>query len=162
MIPNSLDAGPDESVHAWPALLPASTGRLPMATRKRSAKAAKPAASVSKLATKQQRMLGTSAARPLPETNMPKRKKSTAQKSPNTKTSSTKAQTKKDQLLALLRRPQGATIEQAAKTLAWQPHSVRGMISGVLKKRLGLTVTSEKDDVGRIYRVASTGGGNPS
>ena len=93
---------------------------------------------------------------------MPKRKKATARKSPNAKTTSTKTQTKHDQLLALLRRPQGTTIEHAAKTLAWQPHSVRGMISGVLKKRLGLTVTSEKGDGGRIYRVASAGAGNPS
>ena len=70
---------------------------------------------------------------------MPKRKKPAARKSPSAKTRSAKAQTKRDQLLGLLRRPQGTTIEHAAKTLAWQPHSVRGIISGVLKKRLGLT-----------------------
>ena len=93
---------------------------------------------------------------------MPKRKKTAARKSPNAKPPSAKPGTKQDQLLALLRRPQGTTIEHAAKTLAWQPHSVRGIISGVLKKRLGLTVTSEKGDGGRIYRVASAGAGNPS
>jgi hypothetical protein len=93
---------------------------------------------------------------------MPKRKKAPARKSLGAKTPSTKTNTKQGQLLALLRRPQGTTIEHAAKTLAWQPHSVRGMISGVLKKRLGLTVTSEKGDGGRIYRVASAGSANPS
>jgi len=93
---------------------------------------------------------------------MPKRKKPTARKSPAAKTPSKKINTKQDQLLALLRRPQGTTIEHAANTLAWQPHSVRGIISGVLKKRLGLTVTSEKGDSGRIYRVASAGAGKPS
>jgi hypothetical protein len=93
---------------------------------------------------------------------MPKRKKTSARKSPSAKTPSTKVNTKQGQLLALLRRPQGTTIEHAAKTLAWQPHSVRGMISGVLKKRLGLIVTSEKGDSGRIYRVASAGAGNRS
>ncbi len=93
---------------------------------------------------------------------MPKRKKPTARKSPAAKTSSKKTNTKQDKLLALLRRPQGTTIEHAATTLAWQPHSVRGMISGVLKKRLGLIVTSEKGDGGRVYRVASAGSGTPS
>ena len=85
---------------------------------------------------------------------MPKRKKPASRKTPSAKTPSTKAQTKQDQLLALLRRHQGTTIEHAAKTLEWQPHSVRGIISGVLKKRLGLTITSEKADRGRVYRVA--------
>jgi hypothetical protein len=85
---------------------------------------------------------------------MPKRKTPAARKSPNAKTRSTKAKTKQDHLLTLLRRPQGTTIEHAARTLAWQPHSVRGIISGVLKKRLGLTVTSEKAVDGRVYRVA--------
>lgn len=88
---------------------------------------------------------------------MPKRKKTTAaRKSPSNKAAPTKAQTKQDQLLALLRRPQGTTIADAAKTLEWQPHSVRGIISGVLKRRLSLTVTSEKAEGGRVYRVAET------
>jgi len=85
---------------------------------------------------------------------MPKRKKTAARKSQCTRTRSTKAQTKQDQLLALLRRSLGTTIEHAANTLEWQPHSVRGIISGVIKKRLGLTVTSEKAEGGRVYRVA--------
>jgi hypothetical protein len=85
---------------------------------------------------------------------MPKRKKTAARKRPSAKAPSTKTRTKQDQLLTLLRRPQGTTIEHAAKALKWQPHSVRGIISGVLKKRLGLTVTSEKTEGGRVYRVA--------
>jgi len=92
---------------------------------------------------------------------MPKRKKPAARKT-SPKTTATKSPTKQDQLLALLRRPQGTTIEHAAKTLDWQPHSVRGIISGVLKKRLGLTITSEKGDGGRVYRVASAGTGKQS
>ena len=86
---------------------------------------------------------------------MPKRKKTAARKSINAKTPSAKAQTKQAQLLALLHRPQGTTIEHAAKTLKWQPHSVRGIISGVLKKRLGLTIKSEKTQGGRVYRIAA-------
>jgi len=85
---------------------------------------------------------------------MPKRKKAQARK-PATAKPAAKHQTKQVQLLALLRRPQGATIDQAAKALAWQPHSVRGVISGVLKKRLGFTVTSAKGEAGRVYRIAA-------
>ena len=91
---------------------------------------------------------------------MPKRKKTanskpTAAKPARVGTVKAKHPTKQDQLLTLLRRPQGVTIEQAAKALDWQPHSVRGVISGVLKKRLGLAVTSAKGDGGRVYRVAA-------
>src|SRR5260370_13213013 len=70
------------------------------------------------------------------EIPMPKRKKTQAQK-PATPKSAAKHQTKQAQLLTLLRRAQGVTIDQAAKALAWQPHSVRGVIPGVLHNRLG-------------------------
>jgi hypothetical protein len=57
------------------------------------------------------------------------------------------------QLEAILRRPEGATIEQISKALAWQPHSVRGAISGTLRKK-GFNVTNEKlDDGHRVYRI---------
>ena len=66
--------------------------------------------------------------------------------------SSTKAAT----MLILLRRPTGATIAELSKVTDWQEHSVRGFISGTLKKRRGLAVLSEKDARGvRRYRVAS-------
>lgn len=91
---------------------------------------------------------------------MPKRKKTETRKpalakATPAKTAETKRSTKTERLLALLRRPQGVTIEQAAKALEWQPHSVRGVISGVLKKRLGLTITSTKGEGGRVYRVSA-------
>jgi hypothetical protein len=63
--------------------------------------------------------------------------------------------TKLAQLEAMLRRPNGATIEQISKSLVWQAHSVRGAMSGALKKKQGLTITSEKTDEGRrVYRIA--------
>jgi len=62
---------------------------------------------------------------------------------------------KQSALITLLQRPAGATIEEMAKTTGWQKHSVLGAISGVLKKRLGLTITSDKEERGRVYRVAS-------
>jgi hypothetical protein len=62
--------------------------------------------------------------------------------------------TKKEALIALLRRPDGATIEEIATALSWRPHTVRGAIAGALKKKLGLAVTSEKvADRGRVYRL---------
>ena len=67
----------------------------------------------------------------------------------------TRANTKQAQLVALLRRPQGATIDEIATATGWQNHSVRGAISGALKKRLGLTITSGKEKRGRVYRVAA-------
>ena len=56
----------------------------------------------------------------------------------------------------MLRRPDGATIEQMSKSLDWQMHSVRGVISGALKKKQGLTITNEKTDDGRrVYWIAA-------
>lgn len=63
--------------------------------------------------------------------------------------------TKHMKLIEMLRRPDGATIAQIAKALDWQHHTVRGAMSGALKKKLGLTITSEKPDGGdRVYRIA--------
>ena len=67
-----------------------------------------------------------------------------------------RAGTKQSVLIELLSRRDGATIAEAVKATGWQPHSVRGVISGTLKKKLGLAVTSEKvDGRGRVYRVAA-------
>jgi transposase len=95
------------------------------------------------------------------ELTMIKRKSATA-KTANTATAATarngrpnrKPKTKLAQLEAMLRRPDGATIEQISKSLVWQAHSVRGAMSGALKKKQGLTITNEKTDAGRVYRIA--------
>ncbi len=60
---------------------------------------------------------------------------------------------KQSMVLALLQRPAGATIDEMAKATGWQPHSVQGMMSGVLKKKLGLTITSDKEERGRVYHI---------
>jgi hypothetical protein len=70
--------------------------------------------------------------------------------------SKTKTKTKLAQLEAMLRRPDGATVEQIGKSLDWQTHSVRGAMSGALKKKQGLAITSEKTDGGRrVYRITA-------
>ena len=66
-----------------------------------------------------------------------------------------RAESKQSQLIAMLKQPDGATIAEITKALAWQPHTVRGAIAGALKKKLGLKVESEKvADRGRVYRLA--------
>lgn len=61
-------------------------------------------------------------------------------------------------LIDLLKRPDGADIDELSRALGWQTHSVRGAISGALKKKLGLAVTSEKSaERGRVYRIATEG-----
>lgn len=64
--------------------------------------------------------------------------------------------TKQSLLVDLLSRRQGATVSEVVKATGWQPHSVRGAISGSLKKKLRLRVVSEKvEGRGRVYRVVA-------
>jgi len=62
---------------------------------------------------------------------------------------------KQAQLIAMLKRPEGATIAEIAEAFGWLHHTIRGAIAGALKKKLGLAVTSEKiEGRGRLYRIA--------
>ena len=64
--------------------------------------------------------------------------------------------TKQEALIAMLRTEGGATIEEIVAALEWQPHTARGAMSGALKKKLGLIITSEKvEGRGRVYRAAT-------
>ena len=57
-------------------------------------------------------------------------------------------------LVAMLRAPDGATIEEIMAVTGWQSHTVRGAMAGALKKKLGLEVTSEKvENRGRVYKL---------
>ena len=62
-------------------------------------------------------------------------------------------ETKRDKVLAMLRSNRGATIAAMMKTTGWQQHSVRGFLTGVVRKRLKLDLTSEKPGHDRIYRI---------
>ena len=57
-------------------------------------------------------------------------------------------------LVDLLRRPEGARIDELTAATGWLPHSVRGAIAGGLKTKHKLAVVSEPSDAGRVYRIA--------
>jgi hypothetical protein len=67
----------------------------------------------------------------------------------------TRENSKQAQVVAMLKRPEGATIPQICALTGWQSHTVRGTFAGAFKKKLGLTITSDKaEGADRVYRVA--------
>ena len=64
-----------------------------------------------------------------------------------------KRPSKQDEVIAMLRRPEGATVDEVANATGWQRHTVRGVFSGTLKKKIGLTIASAKEERGRVYRI---------
>ncbi|HXF54056.1 MAG TPA: DUF3489 domain-containing protein [Hyphomicrobiaceae bacterium] len=71
------------------------------------------------------------------------------------KTLHARADSKQAKLIEMLKRREGATIEEIVTAFDWQAHTVRGAIAGALKRKLGLNVISEKQDGrGRVYRIA--------
>jgi hypothetical protein len=63
------------------------------------------------------------------------------------------ASSKSETIRRLLERRGGASIAELSEATGWQAHSVRGYLSGTLKKKLGLTLISAKEDGGRRYRL---------
>ena len=69
--------------------------------------------------------------------------------------SRTRENSKQAQVLAMLRRPEGATLAQICECTGWQQHTVRGTFAGAFKKKLGLDISSTKDQgAERVYRIA--------
>ena len=68
----------------------------------------------------------------------------------------TRETSKQATVIGMLKRVEGATIDQICDATGWQPHTVRGAMAGALKKKLGLDIQSSKESGGeRVYRIAS-------
>jgi len=66
-----------------------------------------------------------------------------------------KPDSKQDRIVALLQRPEGATLDALVKETEWQKHSVRGFLAGTVRKKLKLPLLSEKIDGVRNYRIGT-------
>jgi hypothetical protein len=87
-----------------------------------------------------------------PSADTPRDAPTEAQTAP--KARSPRTGTKQAKLIAMLRTDGGATIDEIVEATNWKPHTARGFLSGALKKKLGLTVTSEKvEGRGRVYSL---------
>jgi hypothetical protein len=113
---------------------------------------------------------GTEAQEPAPASQEPQASESAPDARPGARTRTPRAGTKQAKMIELLRRPEGATVEQIAEATGWQHHTIRGAISGALKKKLGLTIEATRTrEVGpnktgargssTVYRI--TGPGQP-
>ena len=100
--------------------------------------------------------------RPNPRTGPAKQLKSNTKKSTQRATHPSGGTTKHDRVLGLLKAKGGTTIAAISKATGWQPHSVRGFFAGVVKKKLGLMLASEKTKSGRIYRIVRAKTSAPS
>ena len=73
-----------------------------------------------------------------------------------------RAESKQARIIAMLRAASGATIEAMAQATGWQPHSVRGFLAGVIRKKLGLDLVSTEAERGRVYRIMEAHGPSPA
>jgi uncharacterized protein DUF3489 len=118
-----------------------------MATRKSKPKAAKPA------------LKPRRTAKPPTKIKLPVASKLAAGAAPKLASSGPPAASpsKQSAVLKMLCEPTGTTLAAMMKATDWQPHSVRGFLAGVVKKKLNLNLVSEKVDGKRVYRIAKSG-----
>jgi hypothetical protein len=84
------------------------------------------------------------------------RQKKASKKAPRHSSKSSGSGSKQARVIEMLERSQGATIAAIMKATGWQPHSVRGFLTGVVCTKLGLTLKSEKPGKERVYRIVAS------
>ena len=128
--------------------VPPEYGIRPAAKAKTAAKARVPAAS---------KAAKTASAKTAPVKASAKPSEAAQPKRPASAKPASILATKGDKIVALLRRKQGATISDPMEATNWQAHSVRGFLAGTVKKKLGLSLISQKDKAGeRRYRLEAS------
>src|SRR3984893_16302985 len=83
------------------------------------------------------------------------RRKKTSHEAPQKSAKPSRADSKQAQVLAMLHRKQGATIATIMQATDWQPHSVHGFLTAVVRTKLGPTLVSEKTGEARVYRIVA-------
>ena len=83
------------------------------------------------------------------------RRKEARTEAPQQSAKPSRGASKQARVIEMLHRRQGATIATITKATGWQPHSVRGFFTGVVRNKLGLTLVSEKNGGDRVYRIVA-------
>jgi uncharacterized protein DUF3489 len=113
----------------------------------------KPASRRNDSKTKTRNRVRRTTARKAGQLNKPVTRPAARQRPPSAAQSTTRSESKKAHIIAMLQAPDGVTIEEMARAANWQPHSVRGFLAGVVRKKLGLNLISAAGDSGRVYRI---------
>ncbi len=88
-------------------------------------------------------------------TRKPSRGKKAPKRRPKAKTATPGQASKSARVIALLEKPKGATLAELMKATGWQAHSVRGFLSGTLRKKMGLKIESiKRGDGERVYSIS--------